>query len=91
MDFASVLSKINTGAEIAQAVTPNIEKYSDDHVAATQQILQIAGAGVAAESSDKNVQAEAVASAQLASNVVPLVFALFSCFRQKKPAAAATA
>jgi len=88
MDFATVLSKINTGAQIAQAITPQIDTYSDDHVAATQQILQIAGAGVAAESSDKNVQAEALASAQLASTVVPLVFQLFSCFKQKKPAAA---
>jgi hypothetical protein len=59
MDFATVLSKISTGAQVATAVTPEIEQYGDDHVAATQQILQIAGAGVAAEASDKNVQAEA--------------------------------
>jgi hypothetical protein len=82
MDFATVLSKISTGAPIAQAAAPEIEQYGADHVAATHQILQIAGAGVAAESSDKNVQAEAVASAQLASRVVPLVFELFSCFKQ---------
>ena len=84
MDFATVLSKISTGAQIAQAVTPEIEQYSTDHVAATQQILQIAGAGVAAESNDKNVQAEAIASAQLASSVVPLVFELFSWFKHKQ-------
>jgi len=86
MDFATVLSKISTGAQIATAVTPEIEQYGTDHVAATQQILQIAGAGVAAESNDKNVQAEA--SAQLASSVVPLVFQLLSWFKQKKPAPA---
>jgi len=88
MDFATVLSKISTGAQIAQAAAPQIEQYSSDHVAATQQILQIAGAGVAAESSDKNVQAEAVAAAELASSVVPLVFELFSCFKHKTSAAA---
>ncbi len=88
MDFATVLSKISTGAQIAQAAAPEIEQYSSDHVAATQQILQIAGAGVAAESSDKNVQAEAVASAQPASSVVPLVFELFSCFKHKAAAPA---
>lgn len=91
MDFATVLSKINTGAQIAQAVTPAIQQYGNDHVAATQQILQIAGAGVAAETSDKNVQAEAMASAQLASSVVPLVFELLSFFKHKKPAVAAAA
>lgn len=89
MDFATVLSKISTGAQIAQAVTPAIQQYGSDHVAATQQILQIAGAGVAAESSDKNVQAEALASAQLASSVVPLVFQLIACFKHPKPATAA--
>ena len=88
MDFATVLSKISTGAQIAQAAAPQIEQYSSDHVAATQQILQIAGAGVAAESNDKNVQAEAVAAAELASSVVPLVFELFSCFKHKTSAAA---
>ncbi len=56
MDFATILSKISTGAQIAQAVTPEIEQYGTDHVAATQQILQIAGAGVAAETSDKTWQ-----------------------------------
>jgi hypothetical protein len=45
MDFATILSRINTGAQIAQAVTPAIQQYGTDHVAATQQILQIAGAG----------------------------------------------
>jgi len=89
MDFATVLSKISTGAQIAQAAAPQIEQYSSDHVAATQQILQIAGAGVAAESNDKNVQAEAVAAAELASSVVPLVFELFSCFKHKTGAGAA--
>jgi hypothetical protein len=88
MDFATVLSKISTGAQIATAVTPEIEQYGADHVAATQQILQIAGAGVAAETSDKTVQAEAVASAQLASSVVPLVFKLLSWFKQSKAAPA---
>ena len=48
MDFATLLSKISTGAQIAQAVTPEIQQYGADHVAATQQILKIAGAGVAA-------------------------------------------
>ena len=85
MDFATVLSKINTGAQIAQTAAPEIEQYGNDHVAATQEILQAAGAGVAAETSDKTVQAEAVASAQLASKVVPLVFKLFSCFKHPKP------
>ena len=88
MDFATLLSKISTGAQIAQAVTPAIQQFGTDHVAATQQILQIAGAGVAAETSDKTVQAEAVASAQLASSLVPLVFQLFSWFKHKKPAPA---
>jgi len=88
MDFATVLSKISTGAQIAQAVTPDIQQYGADHVAATQQILQIAGAGVAAETSDKTVQAEALAAAQLASSVVPLAFALFAAFKHKKAAPA---
>ena len=88
MDFATLLKKISTGAQIAQAVTPEIEEYGTDHVAATQQILQIAGAGVAAETSDKTVQAEAVASAQLASSVVPLAFELFSWLKQPKSATA---
>ena len=88
MDFATILPKISTGAQIATAVTPEIEQYGTDHVAATQQILQIAGAGVAAESSDKTVQTEAVAAAQLASSVVPLVFELFSWFKHTKLAPA---
>jgi hypothetical protein len=88
MDFATILSKISTGAQIAQAVTPEIQQYGTDHVAATQQILQIAGAGVAAETNDKTVQAEALASAQLASSVVPLAFELFSCFKHNTVAAA---
>jgi len=87
MDFATLLSKISTGAQIAQAVSPEIQQFGADHVAATQEILKIAGAGVAAETSDKNVQEEAMAAAQLASSVVPLAFELFSCFRHKKPAA----
>jgi len=91
MDFATILSKISTGAQIAQAVAPQIQQYGADHVAATQQILQIAAAGVAAETADKTVQTEAVASAQLASSVVPLVFALFSCFKHNKPAPGAKA
>ena len=91
MDFATILSKISTGAQIAQAVTPEIQQYGADHVAATQQILKIAGAGVAAETSDKTVQAEALASAQLASSIVPLAFELFSCFKHNKPAPAPTA
>ena len=88
MDFATILSKISTGAQIAQAVTPEIKQYGTDHVAATQQILQIAGAGVAAETNDKTVQAEALASAQLASSIVPLAFELFSCFKHNKAAPA---
>ena len=88
MDFATLLKKISTGAQIVQAVTPEIEQYSTDHVAATQQILQIAGAGVAAETSDKNVQEEALASAQLVSTLVPLAFDLFSCFKHNKQAPA---
>ncbi len=91
MDFATILSKISTGAQIAQAVTPGIQQYGTDHAAATQQILQVAGAGVAAETSDKTVQAEALASAQLASSVVPLAFALFSCFKHNKAAPAVQA
>ena len=91
MDFATLLSKISTGAQIAQAVTPEIQQYGADHVAATQQILQIAGAGVAAETSDKNVQTEAVAAAQLASSLVPLAFELFSWFKCKKAAPAKAA
>jgi len=89
MDFATLLSKISTGAQIAQAVTPEIQQFGADHVAATQEILKIAGAGVAAETSDKTVQEEALASAQLASSVVPLAFELFSAFQHKKPAPAA--
>jgi hypothetical protein len=88
MDFATILSKISTGAQIAQVASPEIEQYGTDHVAATQQLLQIAGAGVAAETNDKTVQAEAVASAQLASKVVPLVFKLLSSFKHQKPAPA---
>ena len=83
-DFADVLSKINTGAQIATALTPELQQYSTDHVAATQGILQIAGAGVAAESNDPTVQTEATAAAQLASSVVPLVFQLISFFKHKK-------
>ena len=88
MDFATLLSKISTGAQIAQAATPAIQQYGTDHVAATQQILQIAGAGVAAETNDKTVQAEALASAQLASSIVPLAFELFSWFKHNKTAPA---
>ena len=85
MDFATILTKISTGAQIAQAAAPAIQQYGADHISATQQILQIVGAGVAAESSDKAVQTEAVAAAQLASSLVPLAFALFSCFKHKLP------
>lgn len=89
MDFADVLNKINTGAQIAQAALPAVEQYGSDHVSATQQLLQIAGAGVAAETSDKQVAAEAMASAQLASSLVPLAFELFKAFGHKpKPAPA---
>jgi hypothetical protein len=87
MDFATILSKISAGAQIAQEAAPEIEQYGDNHVAATQEILQVAGAGVAAESTDKNVQAEALASAQVASKIVPLVFKLLSSFKHPKPAA----
>ena len=83
MDFTTLLAKINTGAQIAQAAAPSIQQYSTDHVAATQQLLQVAGAGVAAETSDKNIQEEALASSQLAASLVPLAFELFSLFKHK--------
>ena len=84
MDFATALAKISTASQIATAAVPAIQQYSTDHVAATQQILQIAGAGVAAESNDKDIQAEAQASAQLAASLVPLVFQLAGLFKKKK-------
>jgi hypothetical protein len=67
-----------------------LSQGSTDHVTATQQILQIIGAGVAAESSDTTVQQDSLAAAQLASSLVPLAFTLFSLFKGK-PAAAAPA
>jgi len=84
--FADILNKINTGAQIAQAAEPSIEQYGADHVAATQELLKIAGAGVAAETSDQTVAAEAQESAQLAASLVPLAFQLFSAFRHKPQA-----
>ena len=87
-NFQDILNKINIGAQIAAAVQPALVQFSADHVSGTQQILQIAGASVAAESSDPQIQAEAAAAATLASSLVPLAFSLFSLFR-KKPAAPA--
>jgi hypothetical protein len=81
--FADILNKINTGAQIAQAIEPTIAPFGADHIAGTQQILQIAGAAVAAETSDATIQAEAVESAELASSLVPLVFAFKSLFSKK--------
>jgi hypothetical protein len=90
MDFATLLQKISTGAQIAQAITPTVKQYSADHVAATQEVLQVVGAGVAAESNDTTVQQESMAAAQLASSLVPLAFTLFALFK-KTPAPAAAA
>ena len=81
--FADILAKITTGAQIALAVEPALAQFSTDHVTATQQLLNIAGAGVAAESSDPQIQAEATSAAQLAASLVPLVFSLFSLFKKK--------
>ncbi len=88
MDFATLLQKISTGAQIAQVITPALQQYSTDHVAATQEVLQALGAGVAAESSDTTVQQDSMAAAQLASSLVPLAFTLFSLFKKKTAAAA---
>lgn len=85
-NFQDILTKIQTAAQIAQAVEPALAQYSTDHVAATQNILQIAGAGVAAEVSDPQIQQEAVASAQIASTLVPLFFQFFALFHHKKAA-----
>ena len=90
LNFADLLKKINTGAQIAQALQPALQQYGTDHVGATQEILQIAGAGVAAESSDPTVQAEAQASAAAASQLVPLVFQIFSFFKHKPKAPVVT-
>ena len=83
-DFATILAKISTAAQVVQAAEPAIVTFSTDHVTGTQQLLQIAGAAVAAESGDANVQQEAVASAQLASSLVPTIFALLALFHKKK-------
>ena len=83
-NFQDLLGKIQTASQIVTAAEPAIAEYSTDHVAATQQLLQIAGAGVAAETSDAGVQAEATGAAQLASSLVPLFFSLFSLFKKKK-------
>lgn len=84
MDFASLLSKISTAAQIAQAAAPQVAAFGSDHVTATQNLLQIAGAGVAAETNDKNIQGEALAAASLASSLTPLVFQLWGLFGHKK-------
>ena len=34
MDFATIFSKISTGAQIAQAAAPEIQQYGADHVTA---------------------------------------------------------
>ena len=43
-DFATILSKINTASQIVTAAEPALAEFSADHVTATQQLLQIAGA-----------------------------------------------
>ena len=87
VNFADILAKINTAAQIAAAAQPDIVQFSTDHAAGTQQLLQLAGAAVASETTDSTVQSEAVESAQLASSLVPDNFALFSLFHKKKTAA----
>lgn len=82
-NFNDILTKINTGAQIAAAIEPSLQLYGTDHAAATQQIINIAGAGVAALTTDTTIQNEATASAQLASSLVPLVFQFISLFHKK--------
>jgi hypothetical protein len=84
--FADILSKISTAAQIAQTVTPAIELFGKDHLASTQEILQIAGAGVSVFNGDPQVQAEAAAAAALASTLAPLAFQLIGLFHKKKTA-----
>lgn len=86
VSFQDILNKINTGAQIAAALEPSLQLFSTDHATATQQIIQIAGAGVAALSSDIQVQQEAASAAQLAASFVPLVFSFMSLFHKAKPA-----
>ena len=80
--FAAVLAKINLAAQIAQLAEPSIALFSTDHVAATQQLLQITGASVSALGGTE-VGQEATAAASLASNLVPLFFQLASLFHKK--------
>lgn len=86
-NFADILAKISTAAQAVTAAEPAVETFSTDHVAGTQQLLNITGATVAAESVDAGVQSEAVASAQLASSLVPTIFNLLALFHHKKKAA----
>ena len=82
-NFADILAKITTAGQIVQAAEPAIQQFSTDHTAGTQQLLLITGAAVAAETTDTQVQTEAMQSAQLASTLVPLVFSIFSLFKKK--------
>jgi len=89
VNFQDLLAKISTGAQIAQAAEPAIATFSTDHVAGTQQLLQIGGAAFAAETADATGKPsqegqEAMAAAQLASNLVPMVFQFWSLFGHKK-------
>lgn len=88
-DFDTILSKIQTASQIVTAAEPAIEEYGTDHVAATQQLLQVAAAGVGAET-NSTIAGEAGAVAELAVPLVPLFFKLFSLFK-KKPAVVTTA
>ena len=82
-DFATLLQKINTGAQIATTLSPAIQEYGTDHVKATQDVIATIGAGVAAESTNTQTQNEAIASAQLASSLVPMIFQMISLFKKK--------
>lgn len=83
LKFTDIFNKINTAGQIVTAAEAGIAEYSTDHVAATQELLAVAGAGVAAETSDTTIQAEAQAAATEASQFVPLVFQLLSLFKKK--------
>jgi hypothetical protein len=93
MNFQLLLQKIQTAGQIALAADETLTQGSSDHVTATQEVLQVAGASVAAESSDPVVQQEAVEATQLASTLTPLFFGLVGNLKAflatwKKPAAA---
>jgi hypothetical protein len=86
MTFNDVLQKIQIAAQVAVSAEQSLTLWGTDHIAATQGILQTAGAGVAAMTNDAQIQAEAQAAAVAASSLVPLVFQLFSLFHHKKAA-----